>query len=223
MTTYWPPLSSQHRPWDDGIRWHLEQSADEGPDFAADPLQVPFVRDQHLKTANGTAEDEYIEWLLRASYRQAERKTLRSLIPQTWRLVMNAFPWGDIVLDRPPLLSVTSIEYVDQNGDDAALDGSPLEYEVDAPSGPTAGRGRIRPVSGGSWPSARTQGNAVTVTFRAGYDLVNSIASIPEDITDGRLLWIAERYKQRSLSVHALNQTDAVIRARSLWMDYRVY
>lgn len=205
------------RPWDDGIRWHLEQSADEAPDWSRDPLQLPFVRDQHLRSPNGSVEDEYIEWLIRASYRQAEKRTNRALIPQTFRLVLSAFPWDAIELPKAPLLSVTSIE--DGNGE-VLLAGSPLEYDLTVPSGAAAGKGTIRPLSGAAWPST-TEG--VVVTFEAGYAVEDGYASIPEDITHGRLIMIAELYKQRSESVMGLSSNPALVRSRTLWMDYRVY
>lgn len=218
---YTPP---PHRPWDDGIRWHLEQTADEAPDFAFDPLQLEFVRDHHLKCANGEIENEYVEWLIRTSYRQAANTMKRSQIPETRRMVLSQFPWGAIELPWPPLLTVDAIEYVGGDGVSGELSGSPAEYEVEAPSGPNAGRGAVRMLSSASWPSTYDQSDAVVVTFTSGYPIGDDgVALVPEDITDGRLLWIAERYKQRSLTDHAFNQNKAAIQARAMWMQYRVY
>lgn len=221
MTTYPLSVTSLSRPWDEGIRWHLEQDASEGPAFSADPLELDFVRDQHLRSPNGNLEDEYIEWLIRASYRQAEKWTNRALIPQTFRLVSSGFPWGDFYLPKGPLLSVDSIEYFDSAASAASLAGSPAEFAYTTPS--ENKRARLRALPGASWPSAYSQEDAVTVTFQAGYPLVDGVASIPEDITDGRLIWIGERYKQRSLTDHAFNQNKAAIQARSLWMQHRIY
>jgi uncharacterized phiE125 gp8 family phage protein len=220
MTTFLT-TSSLNRPWDDGIRWHLEQSADEGPDFALDPLELDFVRDQHLRSPNGNLEDEYIEWLIRASYRQAEKWTNRALIRQTFRLISSGFPWGDFYLPKGPVLSVDAIDYFDGTSSAAALGGSPAEFVFTTPL--ENKHGRLRPLAGSSWPSAYSQEDAVTVTFQAGYPTVDGVAAIPEDITDGRLIWIGERYKQRSLTDHAFNQNKAAIQARALWMQYRIY
>lgn len=213
------------RPWDDGIRWHLEQSAAEGPDFALDPLELTFVRDQHLRSANGEVENPYVEWLIRASYRQAEKFTNRSLITQTRRMVLSGFPWGDIYLPLGPVLSVESIDYFDSSSSSAVLGGSPAEFDLVSPSGYQNRPARLMPLPGASWPSAYAQSDAVTVTYEAGYP-VNSdtgFAAIPEDINDARLQWIGERYKQRSLTDHAFNQNKAAIQARSIWMQYRIY
>lgn len=220
MTTFLT-TSSLNRPWDDGIRWHLEQGASEGPDFAYDPLELDFVRDQHLRSPNGNVEDEYIEWLIRTSYRQAEYWTNRSLIPQTWRLVSSGFPWSYFELPKAPVLSVDVIDYFDSAASSASLSGSPAEFAFTTPY--ENKRGRLLTLTGTSWPSAYTQEDAVTVTFQAGYPIVDGVASIPEDITDGRLIWIGERYKQRSLTDHAFNQNKAAIQARALWMAHRIY
>lgn len=205
------------------IAWHLEQV--EAPDLTAgDTLTLAFVRDHHLRCPNGSAEDAYITRLLKTSYRAAERTTRRAHLPQTWALVMDRFPSGEIVVPRPPLLAVDDITYIDTDGIEQLWGGSPLPYQVSAPVGPQAPRGRIRPVYGTSWPATRSQMDAVVVTFQAGYAAAGSppVATVPEDIDHGRLLVIHELYKQRSESVHAI-QNPAMIRARDLWLGYRAY
>jgi uncharacterized phiE125 gp8 family phage protein len=206
------------------IRWHLEQDADDAP--AYEPLTVDYVRDYHLRSPNGNAEDSYIETLIRVARRAAERVTRRALVPQTWRLVMSGFPCGGpIVVPKPPLQSVTAITYIDEDGVEQTWGGSPLPYEVVAPSGPQARYGLIAPAYEQVWPTTRRQLEAVTVEFIAGYPETGSPAEaqIPEDITHGMLLMIGELYKQRSESVHAFNQNPALIRARDLWLGYQVY
>lgn len=211
--------------WDDGIAWHLEDVV--APSWDEDPLTLAFVRDDHLRCANGSAEDDKVTRLIRTSYRQAERATQRALIPQTKALVMSRFPPGAgvIVVPRPPLLSIEEIAYVDPDGVEQTLIGSPEEYNVRTPAGPHAVHGTIWPLYDATWPETRTQPDAVVITFRCGYALAGSpaVADIPEDILDGRLLMIGELYKQRSESVHAFNQNPAIIRARDLWGGYRVY
>lgn len=199
-----------------------------GPDASLDPLSLAVVRDQHLRSAIGDEADEnaYVTRLMTASWRRAERKTRRALFAQQWRLSLDRFPVsGVIVLPKPPLQSVDSITYVDEDGVEQTWGGSPLPYVVQAPSGPTAGYAMVRLAYDGTWPTARCQPGAVTVTFTCGYPATGSpaVADVPEDITHGRLLFIGELYKQRSESVHAFNQNPAVISADSLWLQYRAY
>lgn len=210
--------------WDLGLRWHLEQTAAQAPELETyDPLQLAFVRDQHLRSPNGGAEDAYIAHLIRVSYREAERITYRSLVPQGRTMVLDKFPCGSIELPHPNLLSVDTIDYIDPDGVDQQLSGSPAMFLTVAPSGEKATAGYVTPLYGEIWPSTRFQAGAVRVTFQSGYPIVDGVAQIPEDITHGRLLLIGELYKQRSESVHAFNQNPALIRARSLWMPFRAY
>lgn len=216
------------RPWDEGVRWHIEQVT--APDVAnEDSLSLAFVRDDHLRAVNGDAEDDFIRRLLKTSYRMAERATWRAHLQQTWAMVLDRFPCGDIVLPKPPLRSVTSITYTDDDGIEQELLGSPagLEFQVSTPDGPKAPKGRIRPLYDETWPSTRRVLDAVRIEFVCGYPLVGtySIADVPEDIDHGRLLVIGDMYKQRSESVigFGVSVNPAIVRARDLWAGYRAW
>lgn len=205
--------------WDDGVCWFLEQLTT--PDITADPLTLESVRDDHLRSPNGNEEDDYITRLMVTSLRMAERVTNRSLLPTSRRQVMDRFPY-EIVLQHPPLIDVDNIVYVDLNGVEQTIaGGSPAAFWMSAPLGPRAPKGRLRPLYGTCWPSTRCQPDAVRVTYSAGYPLIDDVADIPEDITHGRLLVIAELYKQRSESVPVV-LSPALIRARNLWLQYRL-
>ena len=219
----WPNgLIEAPRAWDEGLRVHLEQDADHVWDWNADTLSLEEVRDDHLRAVNGGEEDRYIERLIRTSYRIAEDTTRRAHLPQTFRLVLSGFPWGWIYLPKPPLLEVLSFTYIDGDGDEQEFVVSPADFEIVAPTGPHAKQGYIRPLQDASWPTARTQPNAVAVTYRAGYPTVDGVVQVPEDIDHARLLIIGELYKQRSESVHT-SQSPALIRARDLLLQYRAY
>lgn len=222
--TWWDvALGYPHRHMGGEVHWHLEQV--QAPDLDQDALTLAFIRDQHLRVTNGTAEDEKIDRLRKVSYRMAERATWRAHIPQQWTLVIDRFPCWDIEIPKAPLLSVDEITYVDTNGDEQTLTASPAQFDVTAPSGPKAGRGSVRPLVNQVWPTTRYQRDAVRITFTAGYALAGSpaLATVPEDIDEGRLLVIGELYKQRSESVHALSQSPALLRAKDLWVGYRSY
>ncbi len=70
-------------------------------------------------------------------------------------------------LPGPPLVSVTSINYVATSGTTTLWD--PANYTVDNPQGPKARVGRIVPAWSIYYPVTRTVPNAVTVRFTAGY------------------------------------------------------
>src|SRR5262245_4110575 len=108
--------------WDAGISWRTLLSEE-----AVDPV-VPLarVRDQFLRVVNGTVEDNEIESMLLAATEDAQEHTQRALMPQTWQMILSGFPTGDIVLERPPLISVTSFDYTDADGNAQSLAVSPL-------------------------------------------------------------------------------------------------
>lgn len=190
---------------------------------AEEPLTVAEVRDQHLRVSNGSAEDAYLDRVIRATRREGERVTRRAWMPQVWEQSMDWFPLV-IYVERPPLIEVESIVYLDGDGVQQTLASS--AYRV-SPSGEENKLSRIAPAYGTCWPVARCEMDAVVVRFRAGYIDVEAgspeTAAVPEDLTHGQLLMIGELYKQRSESVNAYQQQPAMIRARDLWQRYRVY
>lgn len=209
------------RAWDTGVcheTWALPFAS-----APAEPLSVDFVREQHLRLSSAV-EDDYIEHLITSARQQAERHCWRPLVVTTYRMVLDRFPSAEIVLRYPPLIEVTSLSYVDTDGDTQTL-VEDTDFYVVRPDGPTAGRAKILPSVTTIWPATQSAANAVTIDFEAGYLDGTSPAAlnVPQDVKDGMLLWIAERYKQRSLSVHAFNQTPAVLQAESIWKRYRAY
>jgi uncharacterized phiE125 gp8 family phage protein len=212
---------STNVPWDEGVRWHLQQAFGDGPDYDDDPLSVDFILEHHLRSAHPEAEAAYVDHLRKVSLEEAERATGRSFLPQWWTLVLDVFPpSGVIELPRPPLIDVQSITYEDESGVDQVLSGSPLQFRVDHPSGPTATRAQLRPLSGSSWPSGSGAGGSVRVRFHTGYP--GTPPAIPYEIQQGRLIAISEMHKQRSESVH-ISQSGAMRQARRFWAAYKVY
>ena len=118
----------------------------------------------------------------------------RALATQTWDLRLNCFP-PSIRVPLPPLQSVTSITYVDTNGDSQTL-GASL-YQVVGVGG--FNPASIVPAYNETWPSTRLIPEAVTVRFVAGYPTEGSPASvsIPEDLRQAMRMIVADWYEQR--------------------------
>lgn len=201
---------------------HLELV--EAPDPLA-LLDVEWVRDHHLKSVNGEVEDSYIRQLIATAYRRAERVTRCLLAPQRVTAVYDRFPAQgcDLVIPVAPVRAIVSITYIDEDGVTQNWDGSPAPYDLSLPSGPKPKRASLRPVYDTEWPTTRSQRDAVRVTVDAGFSVEDEEHMIPEDILHGMLLVVGEFYKQRSESVHAFNQNPALIRARDMWLDYRLH
>lgn len=208
--------------WDDGVCWHENQVT--APTEM--PVTLAFVRDSHLRTPNATLEDAWITRAIAAATSQCEYETQRALMDQRWTLVLSRFPCRGIVLPRPPLIEVESIQYVDTDGTTQTL--AEAAYRVIRKAGPKCRRSVIEPAYDTTWPATRCQLDAVTVTFRAGYvdDSVSPEESIvPEDLRQAIGMRAAEYYKQRSDSVMGPGMTlqRAIVASQSLFQDYRVY
>jgi len=118
---------------------------------------------RHLRVTHND-DDTLIGALIAAARDKAQTIQDRQLVTATWVLKMDAFPSGDeIRVPLPPLQSVTSITYTDTDGVSQTMSSG--DYDVDTASEP----GRIALSYGASWPSTRTEIDAVTVTYVAGY------------------------------------------------------
>lgn len=194
--------------WDEGVRGFSRRTV-EPADL---PLSVDYVKREVLRVAtDGPDEDGFIESCIRAATDACEKDTGRALVPQTWAVTLDRFPCGseEIVLPRLPLIAVESIAYVDADGNDAELSASsPTEF-ITIPSGEFV-RGRIAPLFGETWPTARLQPAAVTITFTCGYE-----DEIPASLRVGMGLMIAELFKQRSLSTD--ESTPARLNLSRFW------
>ena len=213
---------STPRPWSDGIR--VSRHLVTGYDSDDDPITLESVRDDHLRTVNGSAEDDYISGLIATSLRLAQRKTQKRILPETWRLDLSGFPSCHIELPYPPLIEVTSITYYDADGDLTTLDAD--EYTVDAPFGPEAARGSVRLVDGGTWPTTSVRPDAVKVTFRCGYvdgSVSPEAVDVPADLTHARLLVIKDLYEQRGSATVGVGTsvTPNVTTANEIFESYR--
>lgn len=128
---------------------------------------------------DGTDHDTRIALLIPALRQQAEQYTGRSFAINTWQVKLDAFP-AEIRLLWPPVVSVTSITYVDSDGATQTLDAA--NYSVDSHSEP----GWVLPAYGLDWPATYDTANAVTVNYTAGYG-----ASCPKEVK----WWIAAHIK----------------------------
>jgi uncharacterized phiE125 gp8 family phage protein len=111
-----------------------------------------------------TTGDPLLNILIQAARQHAEQELRRYIVTQTLDAYFDDFDRNGFTL--PPLQSVTSITYVDTDGVTQTLAAD--QYQVDSASIPA----RIVPAYGVLWPYTRTQLNAVTIRFVAGYTTV---------------------------------------------------
>lgn len=161
----------------------------------------------HLRV-DGNDDDALITRLIKVARETCERLSGLSFMQQTLALYLDGFPiagtpgqgtperiWaglhgsgGVIELHRPPIQSVTSIQYVDADGTTQTLSAS--SYRTDLVSMP----GRITPAYGMEWPETRDVTNAVIVTYVAG---AASAGLVPAAAGAAMLLMIGHLYENR--------------------------
>ncbi|MEQ1573631.1 MAG: hypothetical protein ABL993_05235 [Vicinamibacterales bacterium] len=176
-------------------------------DAAAEILSTADAK-THLRI-DGPDEDVYVAALVKAARMAIEEWTSRATTNQTWVMTLDAFPDEDeIRLPRPPLSSVTTLQYVDGAG--ATQTWSSANYTVVTRDTP----GRIRLAYGVTWPATREQPDAVTITYVAGYGAAAS--SVPAPLVHAARLVLGDLYGLREAgivgTVHAANPAvDALL------------
>lgn len=141
-----------------------------------EPITLAEARATLRLGSDETALDDDIELAITAAREWCENYTRRAYVQRTYELVLSCFPRdGVIELPMPPLRSVTSITYVDTNGDEQTLATS--QYLVRTAREP----GHVRTAYDVSWPDTHPQeSEAVRVRYVAGYE---APAGSPTDYT----------------------------------------
>lgn len=151
-------------------------------------------------------EDALITSLVSAATLDAEHIMGRAVMPQKWKLSIDAFS-SKICLDMPTVTAVDSIQYVNTSG--ALVTLSPSVYQVVLASDYAAS---IVPAYGQSWPAIRSQPEAVQIIFSTGYA---DAASVPELIKAWIKLRVGALYAQRESTTdrqtYALGMADSLL------------
>lgn len=182
---------------------------------AIEPVSVSLFK-LHARLGDCADEDLIYERYLKHGRSMVETDLQRALITQTWQLQMDRFPCWEIEARICPLMSVTGIVYVAADGTSTTIPAS--DYIVNTASEP----GRIVPSYGKTWPVARCQENAVTVTFTAGYG--PTAATVPEIACQAIRLVAAEDVISREAVgtlVDAALHNYTLLIDRLRWAGYR--
>jgi len=166
---------------------------------------------EHLRITHSD-DDTYIEALTLATSEWCEEFQRRVYVQ---REIVDYYDRFDMII-RPrksPLVSVTSIQYYDSNGDLQTVDAA--DYRVDIISQP----GRITEAYNAYWPDTRDMTNAVIVTYEAGYA---ARADIPEEIKHAVKLMIGHLYENRE-SVTSLSMVELPTGLKTLLSMKRVF
>ncbi len=144
------------------------------------------------------SEDEtpMIETIITASRQWCEEYLRRAIGIQTLELTLAGFP-NKISL-RPPFIAITSVKYLDVNGDLQTMDAA--DYLLSASAEPAS----MIP-SSGNWPSTLSGvDDSVKVRFTTGYQDGGSpfvTEQLPKTIRTAMLMQIADLYANREAQV----------------------
>ena len=174
-----------------------------------EPVTLTEAKD-HLRVDHA-ADDAWIGECIVAARQWCEQYCGRTFITSTWDWYLDAL--GDTLeIPMPPTQSVTSITYMDSNGDSQVL--STALYRVDVISQPA----RITSAYGEIWPSTYDVINSVTVRVVAGY---GGAAQVPSSIRHAILIMVGELYENREDSI-ALTINSVPFGVRALLAPYRI-
>lgn len=138
--------------------------------------------------ANGridtTAEDALVENCIRSALAHAEKWAGAAFQSQIWELVLDEFPSSEIEIPYGPVLSITSVKYIDGDG----AEQTTTDYEIDLTPSDKAW---VIPTE--DWPTTMDTANAVTVRFVAG-------DAPPDDVRQAILLLTEHFYDNRAAS-----------------------
>lgn len=167
---------------------------------ATEPITLTDAK-IHLRV-DGTDEDTYITRLLSVVRDHAETVSLHALAPQTWKLYLDAWPGDDFIeIPKPPLTSITSITYKDEDGDTNTL--STDVYFAD--TNRTPGRVVLKPDQ--VWPDENLYpSGAICITFVCGFA---AAANVPPSAIQAMYVRLADMFENRE-SVVVGQQVNAM-------------
>ena len=172
------------------------------------------VLKKHLRLT-GDAEDGLLKDYLDAAIDEAQKFLGRPLITQTITGTLDEWPSdGVIEIENPPVQSITSIKYYDENGVEKTLTSS-WYWEVldDEPA-------RITLKDAYDWPDLEDGRPApITIEFVGGYG--DNPPDIPAQIRQGIIYLAAHFFVNRDQVVTGTIVSDFPINSIWCWASYR--
>lgn len=161
---------------------------------AQEPVGILEAKD-HLRVDTAD-EDGHILGLITAVRKHLEDAYGIAMITQTWDYAIDRFPTGRFIeLPRPPLQSVGSVTYHDEDLSTSTVLSSD-DYQVDTLSVPP----RIALKRGESWPTdTLRRSSGVVVRFDAGFG--DNPSDVPDSIQQAIKIGVSDLYENRESEV----------------------
>jgi len=133
--------------------------------------------------------DEYLNLLIQAAVSHLETITWRRFISQTWRLYLDAWPAGGIMLPYGAVSAIEAVRWLDKTGTDHQLISG--DDYLSATNGPEP---QVMPLDG-CWPSGELfDVDSIRVDFTAGF---GAAKDVPADIRHAIQMLAAHWYETR--------------------------
>lgn len=164
-------------------------------------------------------DDPYLYALALAATRWVENYIRGALITQTWEWKLDCgFPASAVnagwQIPKPPLQSITSIKYLDDDGAEQTL--SAAVYTVDASSRP----GRVVLAYDQEWPTTRDVINNVRIRFVCGFGIPTAI---PKDIRQAALIMASHWYEHREPIVTGTIVSAVPMTVQAILAPYKLW
>lgn len=160
-----------------------------------------------------TADDTLITALITAAREEVERMSYHALMPQTLELVLDRWQMP-IVLPYPPLTSVTSIKYVDEDAVEATWASTNYLVSVDRIPALIVLKPNKELPSVTLYPQ-----EAIRVRYVAGYA---TAAAVPQSLKQAMLLLIGHWYENRENTTVGAISRDIPFGVDALVRSYRL-
>lgn len=173
------------------------------------PVSVAEIKTHAIISHAG--DDTLIEQYLKAAINELDPPfgyLGRAMREQTIIAYLKKFPGDRIYLPYPPLISVTSIKYLDSDGAEQTVDSS--EYEVVTGHEP----GYVVLADGETWTTDLDEvEHPIYIEYQAGYeDAAGPTSTVPDAINLYLMMIVSEMYRQRELST--------MIAVKSHWNNF---
>ena len=184
---------------------------------AVEPLTLAEAK-LYLRV-DSTTENSLITGMIVSARQMVETYTRRALATQTWDF---RYPWfmdtrRPLIVPKAPLQSVTSVTYLDEDGNSQTLGAS--NYAVRTFSGAVAGRGYVELKDDVSLPSVYTDAiMPVTVRAVCGYGVA---VDVPDGLKMAIYLMLGDLYEQRQETMMSVSSKTKTTTER-LMSPYRL-
>lgn len=167
-----------------------------------EPVTVMEFREQVKDEVASEAEDRNLELYIQAEREWSETFCRRTWMETQYSLSLDHFPWDEIILPNPPVQTVDSVGYYDENNEFQEVDPSVYELSV---SGEDC---VLHLAPNQTWPNSYFKRDAVVVLYTAGYGTGDDSSNVPARVKQAIRLRVGAHFDTREDSQNIANRTS---------------